>query len=102
MLFYLVKYRTRNHKLPIENGSWKNIPTHLRICNLCQKDIGDEFQYLFQCSVFNEDRKRLIKQKYFVNPNVYKLHNLMNSSNKKEVVKMCRFIKIIVKKFDMS
>ena len=102
LLFYLVKYRTRNHKLPIENGRWNNIPTNLRICNLCQKDIGDEFHYLLQCTVFSEDRKRFIKKKYFVKPNIYKFHNLMNNPNRKEVVKMCRFIKIILKKFNMT
>jgi hypothetical protein len=46
----LSKFRTTNHKLPFENGRWKNIARENRICPLCNNgEIGDEFHYLFKC-----------------------------------------------------
>jgi hypothetical protein len=41
------KFRTSNHKLPIECGRWQNIERNRRLCKLCQKhEIGDEFPYI--------------------------------------------------------
>jgi hypothetical protein len=31
----LCKFRTTNHKLPIEKGRWSNIPRENRYCELC-------------------------------------------------------------------
>ena len=43
---YLIKFRTRNQRLPTENGRWRRIPRENRKCHLCHSDIGDEFHYL--------------------------------------------------------
>ena len=53
--FYLplCKFRTSNHKLPVETGRWENIPLNDRKCTFCNRDIGDEFHYLFRCSHFS-------------------------------------------------
>jgi hypothetical protein len=49
----LCKFRTTNHKLPIEKGRWSNIPRENRYCELCQKNqIGDEYHYIFECTNF--------------------------------------------------
>jgi hypothetical protein len=46
----LCKFRTTNHKLPIEHGRWNNIPHENRKCNLCNlEEIGDEFHYISNC-----------------------------------------------------
>ena len=50
----LIKFRTANHKLPIETGRWDNTPHEDRKCILCDKnDIGDEFHYIFKCPFFS-------------------------------------------------
>lgn len=47
----LVKFRTSNHRLPIEVGRWNNLQRHERICNLCNNNqIGDEYHYLLECN----------------------------------------------------
>ena len=44
----LLKFRTTNHRFPIETGRWQKIDRQERKCTLCTKnDIGDEFHYLF-------------------------------------------------------
>ena len=46
-LIELCRFRTLNHKLPIESGRWVNIQREMRKCQLCAKnEIGDEFHYV--------------------------------------------------------
>ena len=48
-----IKYRTGNHRLPVETGRWDDIPLNERKCKICTTDdIGDEFHYLFACDFF--------------------------------------------------
>ena len=54
-----IKFRTANHKLPVETGRRENIPHAERKCSLCNKnDIGDEFHYLLICLYFATERTR--------------------------------------------
>ena len=51
--FFLVcKFRTVNHRLPIECGRWQNLERENRKCNSCNSDIGDEFHYILKCQFF--------------------------------------------------
>ena len=39
----IIKYRTGNHRLPVETERWDNIPLNERKCKICTTDdIGDE------------------------------------------------------------
>ena len=54
----MVKFRTANHKLPIEVGRWENIAYEDGKCYLCEKnDLDDEFHYLLICPYFQNERK---------------------------------------------
>ncbi len=69
----LIKFRTSNHKLPIELGRWNGIDIAERKCIKCNMNtIGDEFHYLLECPSLEIDRKRLIKPYYFRRPNIIK------------------------------
>ena len=49
-IYTLCKFRTTNHKSPIETGRWNNIDRVNRICTKCDnKTIGDEYHYIMQC-----------------------------------------------------
>ena len=94
----LSKFRTTNHKLPVENGRWKNIARENRICPLCNNGgIGDEFHYLFKCQYFCNQRKIYIKKNICINPNIIQFKLLMTSTSKLELQKLCRFVRIINK-----
>ena len=44
----LFKFRTCNHRLPIQQGRYSGIDNQERFCTLCDcNDIGDEFHYFF-------------------------------------------------------
>ena len=56
-------FRCRNFNIPVEKGSYFNIPLASRTCDLCgmvQMHIGDEFHYLFTCRFFCTERKKKI------------------------------------------
>lgn len=95
----LCKFRTSNHKLPIEIGRWENIPLNERQCTLCNSDIGDEFHYLFKCNHFAAERNTYIKQYFYKRPNIIKFNELMSTSNKVTLTKLSKFVNIIMKTF---
>ena len=76
------RFRTTNHKLPIEQGRWDNIDRNNRICFLCNSDIGDEFHYILQCQHFKPSRQLLLSKYYNNHVSVLKFRNLMTSKNK--------------------
>ena len=59
----LSKFRVSNHKLPIERGRYENLERSERKCNVCHV-LGDEFHFLFLCSIFNDERKLLLPKYY--------------------------------------
>ncbi|MCW4343918.1 MAG: reverse transcriptase family protein [Candidatus Thiodiazotropha endolucinida] len=97
----LLKFRTANHKLPIEKGRWDNVPYAERKCNLCHKsDLGDEFHYLLVCPFFYNERKMFLKKYYYTRPNILKLKALLQSTNKKTLTGLSKLVEVIMNKFN--
>ena len=92
----LIRFLTRNHKLPIEVGRWRSIPSNERKCPYCN-DVGDEFHYLLKCSKFDEIRKKFIKNYYYTRPNMLKFQQLLSSECAQELKRLSCFIEQIVK-----
>ena len=96
----LLKFRTSNYKLPIEIGRWENIPLNERKCTLCNKnDIGDDFHYLFICPYFANDRINFLKPYFYRRPNILKYKDLLSNKNKTILLKLSKFVKIIMNAF---
>ena len=92
-----VKFRTTNHRLPIETGKWRNIDRILRFCTLCNKNcIGDEFRYFLECTYYDKLRKLYLHRKYFVAPNIIKFKELLTSTNFETLGLLTIFIKKIL------
>ena len=54
----LFRFRTSNHKLPVETGRWQGIPQSERKCTKCNADcIGEEMHYLLGCTYFQRQNK---------------------------------------------
>jgi len=52
-MYEFCRFRTLNHKLPIEKGRRENIEKSRSTCNFCNKDeIGDEFHFILECTYF--------------------------------------------------
>ena len=95
----LCKFRTSNHKLPIEVGRWEGVPLNERKCLHCNTDIGDEFHYLFKCSHFTNERTLYLKPYFYRRPNILKLRELYSSSNRKTLINLA-FVELIMKTFE--
>ena len=95
--FVMVKFRTLNHRLPIQKGRIDGIIRSERICVKCDcGDLGDEFHYLFSCPYFCASRRQLLKPYYNKNPNCLKFSKLLCSSNKSVLLKLAKLMKIIM------
>ena len=90
-------FRTRNHRLSVETGSWRSIKHKERMCHFCNQDIGDEFHTIMSCQKFKDERIKFLKPYYYRHPNVLKFSSLMNTTNIKQLTQLCYFIKIINK-----
>ncbi|MEW8546328.1 MAG: reverse transcriptase family protein [Candidatus Thiodiazotropha sp.] len=91
-----IRFRTRNHRLPIEVGRWGGIPVNQRLCSFCN-ELGDEFHFLLTCKHFELERKRYLKRYYYVRPNIIKFDQLMNMKKAADLKNLCRFINVISK-----
>ena len=97
---YLLKFRTGNHRLPVETGRWNSVEYYDRKCTLCNRnDTGDEFHYLLVCDHFAADRVLHIKRYFYSHPNMYKFKELMCSTSENVLIKLARFCKIIMNTF---
>jgi hypothetical protein len=55
--------------LPIEQGRFWSVDCDDRICDICNlNNIGDEFHYLFECTFFENERKKLLPFDVLKNP----------------------------------
>ena len=70
----------------------------LKKCKLCQmKEIGDEFHYILICPFFVNTRNMFIKSYYRTQPTKYKLTQLCNTQNYRELHNLARLKEIILK-----
>ena len=93
----LCNFRCLNHKLPIEKGRFWGVERDDRICDICNSySLGDEYHYLFQCSFFNNERRKLLPHIHITNPNTLKFHDLLNSEDYDVIFKLAKFCKIIL------
>ena len=90
------RFRTGNHKLPIETGRWNKIERNLRYCNLCHcNEIGDEFHYTLQCSSLANFRSQYLDTFFLHRCNILKFEKLFQLKIKNKLKKLCKFIRVI-------
>ena len=93
----MLRFRTGNHKLPVEVGRWNNIELAERKCQLCQtSNIDDELYYTLECSFFRTERQTLISQYYYKCPNMLKFKELLTTENESKLIKLAKFMKIVI------
>ena len=91
----LAKYRCGSHNLPISIEIYKPIDER-NLCPLCHDDHGDEYHYIMTCTAFDKTRARFLDAKFRMKPNTIKFRELFSSPDKVVLVKLCKFIKIIL------
>ena len=74
----------------------KDMMVHLNMI-VSMNLIGDEYHYLFECNFFADQRKELLKQYFFRRPNTVKYAELFGSAKKSILLKLAKFVKVIMK-----
>lgn len=89
----LVKFRTSNHRLPVETGRWLGIPLNERCCTLCNKNqIADEMHFILECNALSCIRQKYLEPRFCVRPNTFKFCELLSTLKLKKLKKLCLFI----------
>ena len=89
------KFRTCNHKLPVEIGRHRGLPRHERLCTLCnERKLGDEFHFALECSALKNIRSRYIDIAYTNRPNALKFGQLFSSNDRSVLLKLVKFIQV--------
>ena len=80
----IAKFRTSNHRLPIERQRYENIAREERKCDLCTLGfIGDEYHYILECPYFKSLRHKLLPSYCWQRPNILKLRWLFTCDAEK-------------------
>ena len=93
--FKLLKFRTANHKLPIETDRWRNNYANDGKCLGFFSDLGDDFHTFFVSKLFKQIREINLDAYYFSRPNIIKYSQLLISNNESTLKILCRFITYI-------
>ena len=94
------RFRCGNSKIPIVIGRINKKPVDECLCVLCDSgDVGDEYHYIMKCKFFERERKNLLPSYYFRNPNIIMFELLFTTKNKNILIKISKFVSIILSKF---
>lgn len=95
----LSRFIMSSHQLRVESGRWERpkLPRQQRFCLKCKNRIEDEFHFIFECPLYNDLRVKLIPTYYRVRPSMYKLQEILNSSKKKHIVGVAKYIYLAFK-----
>ena len=91
-----INFKTSNNDLPIETGSWLRIQRNERKCSKCDlNEIGDRFHYIYRCNLFNDDIRIHVPMANVRYPNTMLFKAIMCELNRKKLVNLSKFIKIV-------
>ena len=91
----IAKFRTSAHSLEIERGRYAKpkTPVEKRICYVCDhKAIEDEFHFLIQCPLYQEERKKM----YAVYDNEIGSINVLSDPEKFIMIMSSKSIKMLL------
>lgn len=100
LMHSFIRFRTLNHRLPIQRDRFTGIPRSERLCTKCgDEDVGDEYHYIMNCSFFNSKRRELIPHRYWKYANTINFQSLLCTKNKRILTKLVYFIKFVLSQF---
>ncbi|XP_067652544.1 uncharacterized protein [Haliotis asinina] len=90
---WYTRFRTANHRLPIETGRWTSIAVSDRKCTLCNDAVGEEYHFLLICSGLATLRNKYLPRYFCNNPSLDKFISIMKSHYKPLTLKLAKYIK---------
>ena len=94
----LLKFRTANHRLPVETGRYDGTPLEDRKCPLCDSDqVGSEKHYLFDCHYFHTIRQQYLTN--HLNRHEMCIEIIFTITSIPELKQLSAFVKRVMRKF---
>ena len=89
----LARFRCAAHRLSIEEGRYRNVERHDRICTRCNMQaVEDEYHFALVCPFYRELRFECLPRYYCVWPNIQKFTSLLASNQTSLIKKLSKFI----------
>ena len=96
----IIIYRTGNHRLPTETGRWDDTPLNDENVMFAIKTIlVMSIIICFHVTFFKNERKLYLKPYFYVNSNICKYRELFTSNSETTLIKLSKFVEIIMQKF---
>ena len=87
--------RLSSIKLRVETERYSSnpIPREDRTCLVCNTtDIEDEYHFTLVCPAYSDFRETFIPRYYYIRPSVYKYISLLNSSSRRLLFALSKYI----------
>ena len=89
---FITKIRLSAHNLAIEQGRYNNTDRNYRYCKFCMNDMEDETHFLLLCPLYDNFRCNLIKPYFWKKTSVFKVVQLLSTSNITQLCNLGKFI----------
>ena len=103
-LKYMIKFRTRNNRIPVEVGCWTNINYEDRKWKLCDSNCsGDEFHYILEGFCLNFERNKIIEPRRSWIPNTLLLQQIIQikpCTPSQKITCLLKYVKRIITSAD--
>ena len=87
----LARFRCGNHPLEIETGRLRGIYKDFRICQLCRKEIEDEYHFLLICTSWDHLRYKYLPRNCYRSPSLHTT-TLMETKDENQIKNLALFI----------
>ena len=87
-VYMLCRFRTANHRLPIETGRRSNTSRAERLCTVCSTSFVDEYHVMFDCKDLNSLRNNLFPRYCYIRFRAIKCRELFQNEHKPNL-KIC-------------
>lgn len=97
------KFRSANHKFPIETGRWDGTILNDRKCTLCNNGtLGSEEHYLLQCTYFTQLRQTYLGDYVHISNTSISIcfARLLTCTSRSFLINICNFLYKIMRHFE--
>ena len=88
----LTRLLTSSHALRVETGRWDRpvTPRVRRFCIVCNI-IEDEYHFMLECPLYSDIRTKFIPRQFHTRPSMFKLSQLINTCNERQIRGVAKF-----------